>query len=246
MLTAYDYPFACIVDEAGIDVILVGDSLGMVVQGMENTLHVTMDEMIYHTGMVSRAVRNAMVIGDMPFMSYQASIEDAVKNGGRFLKETGASAVKMEGGAEVAAHIKAMTISDIPVMAHIGLTPQSIHRMGGYKVQGKTEEAAKKLIEAAHIVEDAGAFSLLLEAIPLNLSKKITEELSIPTIGIGAGPHCDGQVLVLHDIIGLFERFVPKFVKQYVNLKEETLKAIKNYKEEVEKGTFPSEKQSFK
>jgi 3-methyl-2-oxobutanoate hydroxymethyltransferase len=246
MLTAYDYPFAQVVDKAGIDVILVGDSLGMVVQGLENTLPVTMDEMIYHTKMVTRAVKNAMVIGDMPFMSYQAGIQEAVKNAGRFLKEAGASAVKMEGGAEITEHIRAMTKSDIPVMAHIGLTPQSIHRMGGYKVQGKTEEAAKKLIEEAHIVEDAGVFSLLLEAIPMSLAKKITEELSIPTIGIGAGPHCDGQVLVLHDVIGLFERFVPKFVKQYANLKEEALKAIRTYKEEIEKGIFPSKEQSFK
>lgn len=246
MLTAYDYPFARIVDEAGIDAILVGDSLGMVVQGLENTLPVTMDEMIYHTKIVSRAVKNAMVIGDMPFMSYQTGIHESVKNAGRFLKEAGASAVKMEGGAEIAEHIKAMTKSDIPVMAHIGLTPQSIHRMGGYKVQGKTEEAAKKLIEEARIVEDAGAFSLLLEAIPMNLAKKIREELSIPTIGIGAGPHCDGQILVLHDVIGLFERFVPKFVKQYANIKEEALKAVKSYKEEIEKGIFPSDEQSFK
>ncbi len=246
MLTAYDYPFAQVVDEAGIDAILVGDSLGMVVQGLENTLPVTMDEMIYHTKMVTRAVKSSMVIADMPFMSYQASVEDAVRNAGRFLKEAGASAVKMEGGVEIAEHIKTMTKSDIPVMAHIGLTPQSIHRMGGYKVQGKTEDAAKKLIEEAQIVEDAGAFSLLLEAIPMNLAKKITKELSIPTIGIGAGPHCDGQVLVLHDVIGMFERFVPKFVKQYANLKKEALKAVKTYKEEIEKGIFPSDKHSFK
>jgi 3-methyl-2-oxobutanoate hydroxymethyltransferase len=246
MLTAYDYPFARIVDEAGVDAILVGDSLGMVVQGLDNTLPVTMDEMIYHTKMVTRAVKNAMVIGDMPFMSYQTGISDAVKNAGRFLKEAGASAVKIEGGAEIAEHIKALTRADIPVMAHIGLTPQSVHRMGGYKVQGKTEIAAKKLIEEAHIVEDAGAFSLLLEAIPMSLAKKITGDLSIPTIGIGAGPHCDGQILVLHDVIGLFERFVPKFVKQYANVKEETLKAIRIYCEEIEKGIFPSGDQSFK
>lgn len=246
MLTAYDYPFARIVDEAGIDAILVGDSLGMVVQGLENTLPVTMDEMIYHTKMVARAVKNAMVIGDMPFMSYQTGVSEAVKNAGRFLKEAGASAVKMEGGAETAEHIRAMSKSDIPVMAHIGLTPQSIHRMGGYKVQGKTEVAAKRLIEEAHIIEEAGAFSLLLEAIPMNLGKKISEELSIPTIGIGAGPYCDGQILVLHDVIGLFERFVPKFVKQYINMKEEALKAVKAYGEDVSKGTFPSEKQSFR
>jgi 3-methyl-2-oxobutanoate hydroxymethyltransferase len=246
MLTAYDYPFAKIVDEAGIDAIIVGDSVGMVVQGLENTLPVTMDEMIYHTNIVSRAVKNAMVIGDLPFMSYQASVEEAVRNAGKFLKDAGASAVKIEGGAEVAQHIRAMTKSDIPVMAHIGLTPQSIHRMGGYKIQGKTEESAKRLLEEAHIAEDAGAFSLLLEAMPMGLAKKITEELSIPTIGIGAGPYCDGQVLVLHDVIGLFERFLPKFAKRYVNLKDEALNAIITYKEEVEKGIFPSEEQSFK
>ena len=246
MLTAYDYPFAKIVDDAGIDVILVGDSLGMVVQGLENTLPVTMDEMIYHTKMVTRAVKNSMVIGDMPFMSYQTSISDALNNAGRFLKDAGASAVKMEGGAEVADHIKAMSKADIPVMAHIGLTPQSIHRMGGYKVQGKTEEAANRLLDEARIVEDSGAFALLLEAIPMNLAKKITEKLSIPTIGIGAGPHCDGQVLVLHDVIGLFERFVPKFVKQYASLKDDALNAVKLYREEIEKGIFQSEDQSFK
>ncbi len=246
MLTAYDFPFAQIVDEAGVDGILVGDSLGMVVQGLENTLPVTMDEMIYHTRLVTRAVKNAMVIGDMPFMSYQISVEDAVRNAGRFLKEAGAAAIKLEGGREVAAQIRAMTRSDIPVMAHIGLTPQSIHRMGGYKVQGKTEGAAARLLEEAHIAEDAGAFSLLLEAIPMELSKKITEELSIPTIGIGAGPYCDGQVLVLHDVIGMFERFVPKFVKRYANLKESALKAVRDYREEVEKGIFPSEDTSFK
>ncbi len=246
MLTAYDYPFARIVDEAGIDAVLVGDSLGMVVQGLENTLPVTMDEMIYHTRIVSRAVRNAMVIGDMPFMSYHTGISDAVRNAGRFLKEAGASAVKMEGGAEVAGHIRAMTRSDIPVMAHIGLTPQSIHRMGGYKVQGKTDEAAKKLVEEAHAVEDAGAFALLLEAIPMDLARRITEELSIPTIGIGAGVHCDGQVLVLYDVIGLFDRFVPRFVKQYANIRKDALEAVKTYKEEIERGIFPSEEHGFK
>ena len=246
MLTAYDFPFAQIVDEAGIDAILVGDSLGMVVQGLDNTLPVTMDEMIYHTKMVTRAVKNSMVIGDMPFMSYQTGIEDALRNAGRFLKEAGASAVKMEGGSEIAGHVQAMTKVDIPVMAHIGLTPQSIHRMGGYKVQGKSEESAEKLFEEARIVEASGAFSLILEAIPLGLAKKITEELSIPTIGIGAGPYCDGQVLVLHDVIGMFERFVPKFVKRYANLKEEALKAVQRYREEIENGIFPSKDQSFK
>ena len=246
MLTAYDYPFAKILDEAGIEGILVGDSLGMVVQGRDNTLPVTMDEMIYHTCMVSRAVENALVIGDMPFMSYQAGVAEAVRNAGRFLKEAGASAVKLEGGAEVAGQVKAMTKSDIPVMAHIGLTPQSVHRMGGYKVQGKTDEASRRLIEEAHIMEDAGAFSLLLEAIPMKLAKRITAELSIPTIGIGAGPYCDGQVLVLHDVIGMFERFAPKFVRRYANIKEEALRAVREYKEDVESGKFPSEKESFK
>lgn len=246
MLTAYDYPFAKIVDEAGIDVILVGDSVGMVVQGLENTLAVTMDEMVYHTKIVSRAVENAMVIGDMPFMSYQASVEDAVRNAGRFLKEGGASAVKIEGAAEVAGHIRAMTKSDIPVMAHIGLTPQSIHRMGGYKVQGRTEKAAKRLLDEARIAENAGAFSIVLEAVPMGLAKSITGDVSIPTIGIGAGPYCDGQVLVLHDVIGLFERFLPKFAKRYVNMRDKVLKAVKTYKEEVEKGIFPSEDHSFK
>ena len=246
MLTAYDYPFAQIVDEAGIDAVLVGDSLGVVVQGLENTLPVTMDEMIYHTSMVSRAVKNALVIGDMPFMSYQASIQDAVRNAGRFLKEGGAAAIKIEGGSEIADRIRAMIRSDIPVMAHIGLTPQSIHRMGGYKVQGKSKSAAKKLIEEARIVEDAGAFSVVLEGIPLSLAGEITKTLSIPTIGIGAGPHCDGQVLVLHDLLGLFDRFVPKFIKRYTNLKEEALKAMQEYKKEVEEGTFPSDEQSFK
>lgn len=246
MLTAYDYPFAKIIDEAGVDGIIVGDSVGMVVQGLENTLSVTMDEMIYHTKIVSRAVKNAMVVGDLPFMSYQASIEEAVRNAGRFLKEAGASAVKIEGGAEVADHIRALTRSDIPVMAHIGLTPQSIHKMGGYKVQGKTEESANKLLKEALIAEDAGAFALLLEAIPMGLSKRITEELSIPTIGIGAGTYCDGQVLVLHDVVGLFDRFLPKFAKRYADLRGEALKAIINYKEEIEKGIFPSDEQSFK
>ena len=246
MITAYDYPFAKIVDEAGIDGIIVGDSVGMVVQGLENTLPVTMDEMIYHTKIVSRAVQSTMVIGDLPFLSYQASVKEAIRNAGRFLKEAGASAVKIEGGAEVADHIRAMTKSDIPVMAHIGLTPQSIHRMGGYKVQGKTEESARRLLDEALVAEDAGAFSLLLEAIPMDLAKRITEKLSIPTIGIGAGPYCDGQVLVLHDVIGLFERFLPKFAKQYVNLKDQALQAIKAYRAEVENGIFPSDKQSFK
>jgi 3-methyl-2-oxobutanoate hydroxymethyltransferase len=245
MLTAYDYPFAQIVDEAGIDAILVGDSLSMVVQGLDNTLPVTMDEMVYHTKMVSRAAKRAMVIADMPYLSYQISVDDAVRNAGRFIKEAGAHAVKVEGGMEVAEKVEAMTKAEIPVIAHIGLTPQSIHRMGGYKVQGRTEEAAKRLLEDAKILQDAGAFSLILEAIPSELAAQITKDLAIPTIGIGAGLHCDGQVLVIHDVLGLFERFVPKFVKRYANLKDDALKAIKQYKEEIEKGLFPGEKHSF-
>ncbi len=246
MITAYDFPFAVICDEAGIDAILVGDSLGMVVQGLETTLPVTMDEMIYHTRIVSRAARNSMVIGDMPFMSYQTGPVDAVRNAGRFIKDAGASAIKIEGGAEVAEHITALTRADIPVMAHIGLTPQAIHRMGGYRVQGRSEDAANRLLREAHAVEEAGAFALILEAIPMDLAKRITDDISIPTIGIGAGPHCSGQVLVLHDVIGLFERFTPKFVKKYANVKEEVLKAVRAYRDEVEKGVFPSEEQSFR
>jgi len=246
MITAYDYPFALIADEAGMDGILVGDSVGMVVQGLENTLPVTMDEMIYHVKMVSRAVKNAMVIGDMPFMSYHGDKDEAVKNAGRFLKEAGASAIKLEGGAEVEGLIRAMTRADIPVMAHIGLTPQAIHRMGGFKVQGRSEEAARNLLKEAHMVEDAGAYALLLEAIPMDLAKRITEELLIPTIGIGAGPHCDGQVLVLHDVLGLFERFVPKFVKRYADLRKVALEAMTAYRDEVERGLFPLDEHSFK
>jgi 3-methyl-2-oxobutanoate hydroxymethyltransferase len=246
MVTSYDYPFAQIADEAGMDALLVGDSLAMVVQGLENTLPITMDEMVYHTRMVSRAAESALVIGDMPFMSYQASVEEAVRNAGRFIKEGGAAAVKIEGGAEVAEKVRAMGKSDIPVMAHIGLTPQSIHRMGGYKVQGKTEEARERLVDEALAVEEAGAFALVLEAIPRGLAKTISEKLSILTVGIGAGPHCDGQVLVLHDVLGLFRRFVPKFAKKYADLRDDALLALTEYREEVEGGTFPGDEHSFK
>lgn len=246
MLTAYDFPFAKIVDEAGIDIILVGDSLGMVVQGLDNTLPVTMDEMIYHTIMVKRAVKNALLIGDMPYMSYQASVEDAIRNAGRFLKEGGAEAIKMEGGLEVVQKVRALTQAEVPVMGHIGLTPQSIHKMGGYKIQGRTEESRRRLIDEAHALEDAGAFALLIEAVPMDLAKEIRETLTIPTIGIGAGPHCDGQVLVLHDVLGLFERFLPKFAKRYANLKDEALKAVAQFKKEIEEGSFPNEEHGFK
>lgn len=245
MLTAYDYAFAQCLDEAGIDAILVGDSLSMVVQGLENTLSVTMDEMIYHTKIVSRAAKNAMVIGDMPFLSYQTSIEDTIRNAGRFLKEAGAQAIKIEGGKEVANRVAALTRSEIPVMAHIGLTPQSIHKMGGYKIQGRTKESAKILLEDAKTLEDKGAFSIILEAIPSELAEIITKSLAIPTIGIGAGSMCNGQVLVLYDLLGLFERFTPTFVKKYANLKKETLNAIHQYIKEVEGGDFPSKEHSF-
>ncbi len=236
-LTAYDYPFAKIVDESGVHIILVGDSLGMVVQGESSTLPVTMDEMIYHTKIVAKATRNAMVIGDMPFMSYQAGIEDAILNAGRFLKEAGATAVKLEGGAGVSHIIKAISEASIPVQAHIGLTPQSVHQMGGYKVQRDED----RLIKDALKVESAGAFSVVLEGIPADISRKITETLSIPTIGIGAGPDCDGQILVLHDLLGLNDRHLAKFVKQYAELGKNAKSGIETFVSEVANGEFPLE-----
>jgi len=246
MLTAYDYPTAQIVDQAGIDMILVGDSLGMVVQGQGSTIPVTMDEMIYHTKMVSRGTLSAMVVGDMPFLSYQTHKAEAIRNAGRFLKEAGAEAVKLEGGSQMAETIRAIVDAGIPVVAHIGLTPQYVHMMGGFKVQGKNDAAREKILADARAVQDAGAFSVVIEGIPASLGAEITRELRIPTIGIGAGPSCDGQVLVLHDLLGLFDRFTPKFVKQYARLKDQALKAVKEYKGEVENGTFPSEEHSFK
>jgi 3-methyl-2-oxobutanoate hydroxymethyltransferase len=246
MLTAYDFPTAQIVDQAGIDIILVGDSLGMVVQGVSSTLPVTMDEMLYHTKLVSRATQSAMVVGDMPFLSYQTSVSDAVLNAGRFLKEAGADAVKLEGGTQMADAIRAIVGSGIPVMAHIGLTPQYMHALGGFKVQGKDEEAREKILADARAVQDAGAFAVVLEAMPASLAKEIHDILRIPTIGIGAGPDCDGQVLVIHDLLGLFDRFTPKFVKKYVNLKDQALKAVKEYRRDVEDGKFPAEEHSFK
>ncbi len=246
MLTAYDYPTAQIVDQAGIDMILVGDSLGNVVQGVANTLPVTMDEMIYHTKMVSRAAQSAMVVGDMPFLSYQADKAEAVRNAGRFLKEAGADVVKLEGGSQMAETIRAIVNAGIPVVAHIGLTPQYVHMLGGFKVQGKDEAAREKILADAHAVQDAGAFSVVLEAMPSSLAKEIHHQLRIPTIGIGAGPDCDGQVLVIHDMLGLFDRFTPKFVKKYANIKDQAIKAVKEYKKDVEAGTFPSEEHSFK
>ncbi len=240
-LTAYDFPFARIVDGCGVHILLVGDSLGMVVQGRASTLPVTMDEMIYHTRMVARAAEHAMVVGDMPFMSYQARLEDAVFNAGRFLKEGGAAAVKLEGGAAVCPVIKAISDAGIPVQAHIGLTPQSVHQMGGYKVQRDEE----RLVADARKVEAAGAFSVVLEGIPADISERITAALSIPTIGIGAGPGCDGQVLVLHDLLGLNDRHIPKFVKQYARLIDGAREAVTRYVEEVQGGTFPAKEHCY-
>jgi 3-methyl-2-oxobutanoate hydroxymethyltransferase len=240
-LTAYDFPFAAIVDASGVHMVLVGDSLGMVVQGGTSTLPVTMDEMIYHTRMVARGAQQALVIGDMPFLSYQTSIEDAVFNAGRFLKETDASAVKLEGGAAVSDRIRAITSAGIPVQAHIGLTPQSVHQMGGFRVQRDEE----RLMADAREVEAAGAFSVVLEGIPARIAGEITAALTIPTIGIGAGPDCDGQILVLHDLLGLNDRHVPKFVKRYAALGEAAREAIRMYAREVEEGSFPGEEHSY-
>ena len=241
-ITAYDSPFASIVDESGIDLILVGDSLGMVVQGESSTLPVTMDEMIYHTRIVSRSVEHAMVVGDMPFMSYQADPAVAMENAGRFLKEAGAQAIKLEGGADVSELIKSLSAAGIPVQAHIGLTPQSVHQMGGYKVQREEE----RLLDDAKRVQDAGAFSVVLEGIPSEIARKITEKLDIPTIGIGAGPDCDGQILVLHDALGITGKGVPKFVKKYAQLNELARKGVKDYIEEVKTGAFPAPEHCYK
>ena len=240
MLTAYDYPTALAMDQAGIDSILVGDSLAMVVLGYENTLPVTMDEMLHHARAVARGAKSALLVGDLPFMSYQVSVEDAVRNAGRFLKEAGMDAVKLEGGHERADAVRAITSAGIPVMGHIGLTPQSIHQLGGFRAQGKTARAAKRLLEDALILEEAGCFSLVLESVPARLAKLISERLSIPTIGIGAGAGCDGQVLVAHDLLGLFDRFTPKFVKQYANLNGEMTRAFNEYIADVQSRAFPA------
>jgi len=245
MLTAYDYPMALLEDRAGIHIILVGDSVGMTVLGYENTVPVTMEEMIHHTKAVTRGAKFPLVIGDMPFMSYNTSEREAILNAGRFMKEGGADAVKLEGGASVKDIVKALVKAGIPVMGHIGLTPQTISMLGGFKVQGKDAQAAQKIIDDALLLEDAGAFSVLLEAVPAPIAKRVTERLKVPTIGIGAGVHCDGQVLVVHDMLGLFDRFTPKFAKRYVNLSEAILKAFDSYIQEVEKGTFPTDQHSF-
>ena len=245
-LTAYDYSFARILDEAGVELLLVGDSLGCVVQGNHNTLAVTMDEMVYHTRLVVRGRKRALVIGDMPFLSYQVSKEQALANAGRFLQEGGAEAVKLEGGVHLKEIIAAIVRAGIPVMGHIGLTPQSLHQFGGYKIQGKDSARRDMLLRDALAVEEAGAFSVVLEGMPLDLAREITGRLTIPTIGIGAGSHCDGQVLVIHDMLGLFDDFRPKFVKQYADLKSVMTGAVKDFIRDVKERKFPTEEHSFK
>lgn len=243
-LTAYDYLSAKILDEIGIDIILVGDSAANVFAGEKTTLPITMREMLYHTKVVSRAVQNALVIADMPFLSFQTSIHDAVLNAGRFLK-VGASGVKLEGGAPVIDTIKRLVDVGIPVMGHVGLTPQSIHRFGGYKVRGESKHEAQRILDDASALESAGCFSIVLEKIPARLAQQITEKLIIPTIGIGAGAHCDGQILVLHDMLGLFEEFRPKYVKRYAHLGQTIRNAVKQYQDEVKKGLFPGKEHTF-
>lgn len=245
MLTAYDYSTALWVDRSGVDMILVGDSLAMVMLGHEDTLSVGMTEMLHHTRAVTRAAKRALVVGDMPFLSYQVSVEQAVLNAGRFLQEGRAQAVKLEGGARVLAQVQAMVAAGIPVQGHLGLTPQSAAQLGGFKVQGKSAEAAKVLIEDAQALTEAGCFSIVLEAIPAAIAARITASIAVPTIGIGAGADCDGQVLVVHDVLGLYERFRPRFVKQYAQIGEEMLKALTQYREEVEQGLFPGPEHGF-
>ncbi|HBL07207.1 MAG TPA: 3-methyl-2-oxobutanoate hydroxymethyltransferase [Clostridium sp.] len=246
MLTAYDYSMAKIIDSSGINGILVGDSVGMVCLGYEDTISVTMEDMIHHTRAVARGTENALVVADMPFMSYQTSVYDAVFNAGRLMKEGRAQCVKIEGGVDMCDRIEAITKASIPVMAHIGLTPQSVNSLGGFKVQGKSEEAAKELIEAAKAVEKAGAFSVVLECVPAKLSEIISKEISIPTIGIGAGASCDGQILVYQDMLGMFNDFTPKFVKKYADLGATMTEAFKAYIEDVSKGIFPALEHGFK
>lgn len=246
MVTSYDSTMTRIVDEADVDIILVGDSAGMVMAGLDTTLGMTMDHMVYHTQCVTRVKPKALVIADMPFLSYQTSAPDAVRNAGRFLQEAGAHAVKLEGGQRVIEQVKAIIRSDIPVMGHLGLTPQSIHAFGGYKVQGRGEEAAKLLKENALLLQEAGVFSIVLECVPTLVAKEVSEALAIPTIGIGAGPHCDGQVLVIQDLLGMFKEFKPKFVKHYANLFEIVKDAVNTYAQEVRSGAFPAEDHCFK
>ena len=245
MLTAYDYSTAKLIDEAGVPLILVGDSLGMVVLGYGSTIPVTMDEMIHHTKAVVRGTKHALVIGDMPFMTYHIGVEDALRNAARFIQEGGAQAVKLEGGENVADKVKKLVECGIPVQGHIGLTPQSVHQLSGFKVVGKTPEAAVRLLNDAKALEEAGAFSIVLESVPASLSKLITERVGVPTIGIGAGPHCDGQVQVVSDLLGLFTDFVPKHAKQYARLCDTITSAVADYISEVQAGSFPTSKQSY-
>jgi 3-methyl-2-oxobutanoate hydroxymethyltransferase len=245
MLTAYDYPTARLLDEAGVPIILVGDSLVMVVLGYKSTLPVTMAEMIHHVSAVVRGTQRTHVVADMPFMSYQANPEDALRNAGRFLQEAGAQSVKLEGGVSMAETVRRLVEAGIPVMGHIGLTPQSVNQFGGFKLQGKTPAAAVKLLNDARALEEAGAYAIVLETIPAPLGKVVSERISIPTIGIGAGPYCDGQVQVLHDLLGLFGEFVPKHAKQYAHLADEIGRAAREYLSEVQQGSFPTERESF-
>lgn len=244
-LTAYDYSFSRILDGAGVDILLVGDSLGSVIQGQESTLPVTLEEMLYHTKAVVRGRKRALVVADMPFLSFQVSLEEAKRNAGRFLQEAGAEAVKIEGGVRMLETIEQIVQMGIPVMGHVGLTPQSVHRFGGYKVQGREKEERGAILQDALAVEEAGAFSVVLEGIPMDLAEEITRRLSIPTIGIGAGIHCDGQVLVVHDMLGLFDMYTPKFVKRYADLRGVMTDAVKNFVAEVREGKFPDEEHSF-
>lgn len=246
MLTAYDYSMAKLLDEAGIDAILVGDSLGMVVQGYDTTLQVTMEDMVYHTKAVTRGVKYAFVVADLPFLSYHVTVEDAVRNAGRLIQEGLAKAIKLEGGQDVIPQIKGILKAQIPVMGHLGLTPQSVNKFGGFRVQGKEISQAQQLIEDAIALEAAGVFAIVLEGIPAELATLITNKLTIPTIGIGASSSCDGQVLVVHDMLGLFSDFTPKFVKQYANLKEIISESIKTYTQDVRNGTFPEDIHTFK
>ncbi|MCR4397627.1 MAG: 3-methyl-2-oxobutanoate hydroxymethyltransferase [Firmicutes bacterium] len=239
MLTCYDYPTALLEEKAGIDIILVGDSLGMTVLGYDSTLPVTMDIMIPHTQAVRRGAPTAFLIGDMPYMSYQVSVEEAVRNAGRFMQEAGCDAVKLEGGSNVVDVVRALTKATIPVMGHLGLTPQSLSMLGGFKSQGRSADAAKKVIDDAKLLEEAGAFSILLEAVPPEVGKIVTERANVPIISIGAGPHCHGQLLIIHDMLGFFDRFTPKFVKKYCNINEIILKVLEEYVKDIETGAFP-------
>src|SRR5262245_55917876 len=245
MLTCYDATFARLLDDAGVDILLVGDSLGMVIQGHPTTLPVSLDDMIYHTRAVARGARRAQIVGDLPFMSYQTSLDEAMRSAGRLVKEGNAEAVKLEGGAQHAELIRRLVAVGIPVMGHLGLTPQSFHQLGGFKVQGHDEDGARRLLEDARVLEQAGAYAIVLEGIPLEVAREITQSVAVPTIGIGAGPHCDGQVLVIYDLLGMNEEFKPRFVRRYENLALRIRTAVDEYVGEVKTGRFPSEEESF-